>query len=575
MDKKRHQSLTFVNLALALASDYRTLYVIDPEDDSYVEYALQGDGQELIPVSEGENFYNDVPKNVMEQVWPEDQEFFLRAFKKDTVLKALKEQKSFSLTYRLTIEGAPRYFFLKTIRSTDRSIVIGVRDIDAQIRRELENEKASRTYAEIAESLASMYEVIYYIDINTGNFTQYSSSKSYAELGLTSKGEDFFKKAREDISFIIHPDDRDMVLKRLERDTLLSELRTESSVQITYRQVLDKRIQYVQMLAFFKNDDTERIVIGVRNIDRQKRHEQTLKQQNKNFSDMAMALALQYEVIYMVNLITNEYTEYSASDKYTRLDIGTVGKDFFEDSMKNMELEIYPEDLPMMKMALQKENLIKRLEGSGKVLLNYRLILDNRPQYVSLYAVRPSGDSDHLIIAVSNIDAAKRMELEYRSAVDLANRDALTEVKNKRAYAQAEMELDNQISAGSISEFSIVICDLNGLKTVNDTKGHKAGDDFIRSGCKFICDTFNHSPVFRIGGDEFAIIVKGRDFERRDQLMAHFSEIMQENRKKGLVTVACGISDFDPKKDMRVQDVFERADNSMYKNKKLFKNGMI
>lgn len=572
MNENKRKSLTFVNLALALANDYKTLFVIDPENDSYVEYAPHGDAKELVPVSSGEDFYSDSIKNAKEQVWPDDLEHFLKAFKKDAVISALKDGKSFSLNYRLIIDGEPRYYFLKTIRATDRSIVIGVRDIDTQKRKEIESEAASRTYSEIAESLASLFEVIYYVDISTGHYIEYSSSQSYARLGLRSNGDDFFRRAIEDISLIVHPDDKDAVIKRFEREGLINDLRAEGSVQLTYRQVLDNRIQYVQMLAFFKKANEERLVIAVRSIDHQMRREQQLKQQTQSFSDMAMALAQQYEVIYRVNLITNEYSEYSASEKYARLKLGTVGKDFFAETEKNMLEEIYPPDLPMMQISMKKENLLESLGASGKVYLNYRLILDNRPQYVSLYAVRPSNDSDHIIIAIANIDAAKRMELEYRSAVDLANRDSLTEVKNKRAYAQAEMELDHQISSDKISEFSVVICDLNGLKNVNDTLGHKAGDDFIRSGCKYICDTFDHSPVFRIGGDEFAIIVRGRDYVRRKELVEHFKEQMLQNKKEGLVTVACGISDFVPEKDIRVQDVFERADAAMYENKKFLKD---
>ena len=573
MNENKRKSLTFVNLALALANDYKTLYVISSDDDSYIEYAPHGDDKELVPVSSGDDFYSDSIKNAREQVWPADLEFFLNAISKEAVVSALQDGKSFSLNYRLNINGVPRYYFLKTIRATDRSIVIGVQDIDKQKRRELENEAVSRTYSEIADSLASLFEVIYHVDISTGRYTEYSSSKSYAELGLNNSGPDFFSKAQKDIVRIVHKDDKEMVVQRFDRESLIKDLREEGSVQLTYRQVLDNRIQYVQMLAFFKKDNEERLVVAVRNIDQQMRNEQKLRQQSRDFSDMAMALAQQYEVIYRVDLNTNEYFEYTSSTQFARLELGTVGKDFFAEAAENMKHEIYSEDLPMMQMSMKKENLIESLGVSGKVFFNYRQIIDNRPQYVSLYAVRPSDDSDHIIIAVANIDAAKRMELQYRNAVDLANRDALTEVKNKRAYAQCEMELDNQIDAGKISGFSIVICDLNGLKNVNDTLGHKAGDDFIKSGCKYICDTFDHSPVFRIGGDEFAIIVKGRDFERRDELMERFRTIMNENKQKGLVTVACGISDFDPVRDMRVQDVFERADALMYENKKFLKAG--
>ena len=280
---------------------------------------------------------------------------------------------------------------------------------------------------------------------------------------------------------------------------------------------------------------------------------------------MALALARRYEVIYRVNIVTNEYVEYNASDQYAKLKVGMTGADFFAESQENMKKDIYHEDLPMMSVSMQKENLLNSLDSFGKTILNYRLMLDGRAQYVSLYAVRPRDDSDHIIVAVANVDAAKRMEIAYQNAVDMANRDALTGVKNKRAYVQAE--------AHNVQpEFAVLVCDVNGLKNVNDTRGHNEGDDFICKACGVICDTFKHSPVFRIGGDEFVALLRGQDYEHRYDLLDTFRKALDENRYEGVVLLAAGMSEYDPDRDLRVQDVFERADAMMYRNKKLCKN---
>ena len=704
MHHQNQEPLSFASLALALAGDYSSLFVIDYENDSYVEYAPHGTDKELVVVSEGENFFQDVRLNCREQVWKDDQEYFLNAFQKEGMTKALENGQSFSLTYRLNFNGEPRYFFLKTIRANDRNIIIGVQDIDAQKRKELENEAASRTYSQIASSLASLFEVIYHVDIETGHFSVYSSSEQFAKLGLRTSGEDFFERAHTDLQAIIHPDDQNELLHALQRGVLLNAIRKTGSVSLTYRQTLNGSTQYMNLLAFRQLEDENHIVIGVRNIDAEKkresasetyahiagalasryeviyyididtnaytqysaseqysqlgiteegedffasvendvpkiihsedrerlqiqlrkncllknlhktgslnfhyrqmldgryqymsmvivhpqndehhiivgvvntdaqvRHEMSIREQSQTFSDISMALAQRYEVIYHVNINTNEYTEYSASDKYTRLKVGTKGRDFFRDTQENMKRDIYPEDLPMMATSMQKETLLKSLAAFGKTYLNYRLMLDGRAQYVSLYAVRPKEDSEHIIIAVANVDAAKRMELAYHNAMDMANRDALTGVKNKRAYVQAETDLDEQIQNAEQPPFSIVLCDINGLKQVNDTQGHKAGDDYIRSCCSFICNTFKHSPVFRIGGDEFVVILRGQDFTHRDSLMEQLRQTLDENRRDGVLLLASGISEFDPQKDMRVQDVFERADTLMYADKELCK----
>lgn len=565
------KNLTFANLALALANDYSSLYVIDSQDDSYVEYAVSGNEKELLLVSKGEDFFKDVQKNCLEQVWSDDQEYFLDTFRKENVQQALKNGKSFSLTYRLKINGKPRFFFLKTIQAHDSSIVIGVQDIDEEKRKELEAEAEKRTYSEIAEALASRYEVIYYVNADTNRYAQYSSSAQYAKLGMTKQGMNFFNDASRDIEKYIHPDDKRYILEQLKKSRLMQNLQQAGTVTLRYRQYLDGRYQYMHMFIVQPKNQDGRIVVGVFNTDEQVRHEQSIEQEKSTFIDISTALAQRYEIIYHVNILTNEYSEYSTNSKYSKLEAGAKGIDFFAETQVNLKRDIYPDDQPMMSLALQKENLLNSLSSFGKTILNYRLLLDGRPQYVTLYAVRPKEDSEHIIIAVANVDEAKRMELAYLDAVDMANRDAMTGVKNKRAYVQAEMELDEQIKDGENPPFAVVVCDVNGLKQVNDTQGHKAGDEFIRKACCVICNAFKHSPVFRIGGDEFAVILKNQDYHNRSELMQQLGNVLHEQKENQLILLASGISDFQPEKDIRVQDVFERADSLMYLNKKLCK----
>ena len=120
-----------------------------------------------------------------------------------------------------------------------------------------------------------------------------------------------------------------------------------------------------------------------------------------------------------------------------------------------------------------------------------------------------------------------------------------------------EEELQIQMDEGDGSPFGIVICDINDLKMINDTEGHKAGDEYIKASCKMICRIFSHSPVFRVGGDEFAVIVRGHDFENREDLISTMKSQVEEhvNLGEGPV-VASGMAEFQPFKDKTVEDVF-------------------
>jgi diguanylate cyclase (GGDEF)-like protein len=172
-------------------------------------------------------------------------------------------------------------------------------------------------------------------------------------------------------------------------------------------------------------------------------------------------------------------------------------------------------------------------------------------------------------MGILNVDKETRKEQEYNfnlmAAREEANIDELTGVKNKHAYLDMEEAINNQINEGSCPEFAIAVFDLNNLKIVNDTKGHQAGDRYIKDGCKIICKTFTHSPVFRLGGDEFAVIVDGEDYDNLEANMEKIAKINRKNMTTGKVVIAAGASRFA--RDKNVAAVFKRADKSMYDNK--------
>ena len=169
----------------------------------------------------------------------------------------------------------------------------------------------------------------------------------------------------------------------------------------------------------------------------------------------------------------------------------------------------------------------------------------------------------------------KDKDVENNMAIRLAKqkayKDGLTGVKNKLAYLEALAELETALENGELTEYGVVVFDVNGLKTINDTLGHEAGDEAIKSGCRIICHQFDHSPVFRIGGDEFVAILKGSDFANRETLLEAFRKTINENQKNGDVVVASGLAIYDASTDSSYNDVFKRADEAMYEHKRALK----
>ena len=180
-----------------------------------------------------------------------------------------------------------------------------------------------------------------------------------------------------------------------------------------------------------------------------------------------------------------------------------------------------------------------------------------------------------LAVMLVNYNSMKKWEKktaeERDSAREVAYRDPLTGAKSKHAFVEKESETDALIYEGKAGDFTVLVCDVNGLKAINDTLGHKAGDEYIKAAGKLICEHFKHSPVYRIGGDEFAVLPEGRDLENIDAILSGINDRVEKNIALNEVVISIGRADFKPGADNTFHAVFERADYLMYERKKQLK----
>lgn len=167
--------------------------------------------------------------------------------------------------------------------------------------------------------------------------------------------------------------------------------------------------------------------------------------------------------------------------------------------------------------------------------------------------------TDHLKIYISDLN-------------DLAYADALTSVHNKGAFDIYINNMEIKLKEEEEKKFAIIMFDCNSLKEINDKYGHDKGDLYLKNTCMTICESFKHSPVFRIGGDEFVAILEDNDYRFRVKLLKSFDSICKEKIAKAKrewerPDVARGMAVYDPKEDESVNDVVHRADKLMYENK--------
>lgn len=149
-------------------------------------------------------------------------------------------------------------------------------------------------------------------------------------------------------------------------------------------------------------------------------------------------------------------------------------------------------------------------------------------------------------------------------------RDKLTGLRNAAAYISKANELDAQSKIVPDLAYGVVIFDANFLKKINDKYGHEAGNTMIRHAAKVICKVFAHSPVYRIGGDEFAAVLQGPDYDNREELLRLFDEKTAEEHFKAAedtltISVARGLGIYES--DMDFATVAHKADVAMYEHK--------
>lgn len=173
-----------------------------------------------------------------------------------------------------------------------------------------------------------------------------------------------------------------------------------------------------------------------------------------------------------------------------------------------------------------------------------------------------------LVLIVFIIVTVKLIQIIVR----LAYTDSLTGLGNKNSYSECVDNINKQINSKEDLDFAVVVIDINDLKIVNDSYGHEYGDILIQNAASVLKKVWRKDS-YRIGGDEFAVVLKNADNENlKKDIMILESEIetfrKQNTREEFYLQMAIGMTVYNPETDGEYMDVFRRADSAMYEDKK-------
>ncbi len=215
------------------------------------------------------------------------------------------------------------------------------------------------TYASIARALAADYYNIYYVDLETERFIEYSSSVGGEELA------------------------------------------EQGVFTVTYRLVDFGTPVYVNMKAMRMQPDGRHLIIGISIVDSQMKQQEMLERVQREQAVFArvMALSGDYLSLYTVETESSRYYEYNATSAYQSLGFARTGDDFFRQGIIDGKKAVCPEDLSRYLDRFNRENVLRDIREKGAFQLQYRLMINGIPQPVTLTIVRVTEHDGEKLIA--------------------------------------------------------------------------------------------------------------------------------------------------------------------------------
>ena len=275
---------------------------------------------------------------------------------------------------------------------------------------------------------------MYYVDLDTEEYTAFKAEDAYADLHLEHSGSSFFRECRKNLKKVIHPEDLEKILAVMEKKEVISLLDKMPVYSIDYRKLANGQTEYCRLKLARPGSESRGVVIGISNIHTQSLYRQTqetklqkVHRDSLTYARIAQALTGEYFSIYYVNLDTNAFIEFSSADKYKELQTENNGIDFFESCLHNAPLAVHEDDLETVLYVLNKENMLKELDENGSISVTYRLVNGGKSVYAHMKIILmedSENDSRHVVVGVSNIDAQIRRELKFAEAQALAKQNS-------------------------------------------------------------------------------------------------------------------------------------------------------
>ncbi len=212
---------------------------------------------------------------------------------------------------------------------------------------------------------------------------------------------------------------------------------------------------------------------------------------------------------------------------------------------------------------LLREGINKAIKYKELITLNF--ILNKTKENYYLEARISTSEIDEVLIMIRDITERVLMEKKLR---DMAEKDSLTNLYNRNYFE----EIFKRFEEKSDISRALILIDIDGLKIVNDTLGHIAGDRLMVVVSNIIRENFKDKGfVARVGGDEFAVILENFSREEVESEIQNLNNLLEKHNQEEEVfriSLSYGYA-YSKKGEINTSIFFQEADNNMHQNKML------
>ncbi len=400
----------------------------NPAESHYFETIGRVNLHDLAVITQGSgekfhNFFNTLPMAIVEltvdklRVVRSNQsyrDFMGRYLTSDRSSKGIAHSEApamVEIIRRCSRNGSPEYVDIKMPDNTDAHYFvrgIAVDPLDGTIAAVIvvltvTDADQGTDYANIARALAADYFNLYYVDLETEEFIEYSSGVGEEDLALERHGSNFFFESRKDALEFLYHEDREAFIEAFRKEKILSALDEQGAFTFTYRLIRNGEPEFVNMKIMRMQGSGRYIIIGVSSIDSQMRQKKLLEEIERDRAayQRISALTGDYLCMYTVNPNTGHYFEYSATGEYEGLGFEKQGDDFYAKALSDGERTVAPEDYPRYRELFTKENVLRDAAENGAFSISYRLMIGGEAHPVTLRAALvKESDGEKLIVGV-------------------------------------------------------------------------------------------------------------------------------------------------------------------------------